>query len=83
MGFFFAAFAYDKSLFDFLFTEGERERESAGDWSRISLYLLAERNWLFLAKLAEESLKKVDAITGFKMRDILCWTVSVKNQYIY
>ena len=56
---------------DFLFTEGEQERESAGDWSRILLNLLAERNWLFLAKIAEESLKKVEAITGFRVRDMV------------
>ena len=31
----------------------------------MALYLLAERNELFLAKFAEESLKRVDGIMGF------------------
>ena len=61
---FLAALAYELSL-ALRFTEGDLERESAGEGSRIALNLLTERKELFLAKLAEESLRKVDGIMGF------------------
>ena len=63
---FLAALAYDWELSsDFLLVEGERERDDAGDSSLRSRKLLPENIELFLAKLAEESLRMVDAITGF------------------
>ena len=61
---FLAALAYELSL-ALRFTEGDLEQESAGEGSRIALNLLTERKELFLAKLAEESLRKVDGIMGF------------------